>query len=955
MKRLIVLVIAGLLISCSGEKLNTSKMDSSKTVLLEKVEQVGNEVVIPYEKYKLANGLTLIVHEDHSDPIVHVDVTYHVGSSREEINRSGFAHFFEHMMFQGSDNVADEEHFKMLSEAGGTLNGTTNSDRTNYFETLPSNQLELALWLEADRMGFLLDAVTQKKFENQRETVKNERGQRVDNRPYGKRGEMTSKALYPYGHGYAWPVIGWMKDLNAATVADLKKFFMRWYGPNNATLTVGGDIDVKQVIALVEKYFGGINPGPEVKMPEKPAVTLDKDRYVSYEDNVRFPLIQMTFPTIPVRHPDEAPLDLLSDILGSGKNSLFYQSMIKTQYALNAVVQHPCRELGGEFQFIALPNPRSGKTLADLEQLMRKALDDFEVRGVNDEDLLKSKVKAENRTISGLASVAGKVGTLAANNTFTNNPNYIKEDIRRYNDVTKEDVMRVYKKYIKGKASVILSVYQKGKPEQVAAADNFKVNEDASKLTKNNYAELKYKKAVDSFDRSIKPTPGKNPIVQVPDYWEKELSNGLKIIGTENTEIPTMFLQLSIKGGHHAESQEKSGLAALTAALMNETTKNFSNEAMGAELEKTGARITFNAGNNYTTLTVNSLTKYFDRTVELAKEKLFNPKFTQEDFDRVKNQQLQAIKQSQTDATATVSAVFNRLLYGEKHIMAKPSSGTLETLKSVTLDDVKEFYKNYYSPSVSNLVVVGSMKQDAVLAKINFLDSWAKKDVAFTKQPATPKRDKTKLFFVNKDKAAQSEIRVGQISLPFDATGDYYKAGLMNFTLGGAFNSRINLNLREDKGYTYGARSGFRGNHETGIFSAGAGVRANVSDSSLVELMNELKGFKSGITGEELEFMKSSIGQRDARKYETAGQKAGFLRQIIEYNLDKSFVKKQQEILSTMTKKEVDSLINELLNIEKMLILVVGDKEEVLEKLEKVGYGKATVLDTEGSEIIINL
>src|SRR6476620_2910641 len=307
----------------------------AQTRLIEKVTSNGNAIVIPYEKYQLSNGLTLIVHQDHSDPVVHVDVTFHVGSGREEIGKSGFAHFFEHMLFQGSDHVADEQHFKIVSDAGGTLNGSTNRDRTNYFETVPSNQLEKMLWLEADRMGFLLDAVTQQKFEIQRSTVKNERGQNYDNRPYGLAAEVASRNLYPYGHPYSWLTIGYVEELNKVSVNDLKNFFLRWYGPNNATITVGGDVKAAQVVKLVYKYFGPIPKGPEVKPVIVPPAILDADRYVSYVDNyAKLPLLTMTYPTVPNYHPDMEALPCLSQILGQGNSSILYQTMVKKQLAL---------------------------------------------------------------------------------------------------------------------------------------------------------------------------------------------------------------------------------------------------------------------------------------------------------------------------------------------------------------------------------------------------------------------------------------------------------------------------------------------------------------------------------------------------------------------------------------------------------------------------------------------
>src|SRR5215213_7154255 len=420
-----LLLLAALVIAACGQLYAQAK-------LVEKVTRNGSEVVIPYEKYVLPNGLTVVVHEDHSDPVVHVDVTYHVGSAREEIGKSGFAHFFEHMMFQGSDNVGDEQHFKIVTESGGTLNGSTNRDRTNYYETVPSNQLEKMLWLEADRMGFLLDAVTQRKFEIQRSTVKNERGQNYDNRPYGLAGETAARNLYPYGHPYSWLTIGYVEDLNRVDVNDLKNFFLRWYSPNNATVTVGGDVKPAEVVKLVEKYFGSIPRGPEVSKVMVPPAVLDQDRYISYVDNyARLPLLTMTFPTVPNYHPDMAALGCLAQVLGQGNNSLLYQTMVKPQHALQASAGSQLSELAGEFTVRV--TPYQGKSLAEMEKLVRSALDSFEKRGVMDEDLTKFKGAAEAQYINGLQSVAGKVAQLAAFQTFTGNPNKIGDLLKSMN------------------------------------------------------------------------------------------------------------------------------------------------------------------------------------------------------------------------------------------------------------------------------------------------------------------------------------------------------------------------------------------------------------------------------------------------------------------------------------------------------------------------------------------
>ncbi len=920
--------------------------------LIETVTRKPGELVIPYKKYELPNGLTVVVHEDHSDPIVHVDVTYHVGSAREEVGKSGFAHFFEHMMFQGSDNVADEEHFKIVSEAGGTLNGTTNRDRTNYFETLPSNQLETALWLEADRMGFLLDAVTQKKFEVQRETVKNERGQRVDNVPYGKSREKIYAALYPVGHPYSWDVIGYLEDLNRVGVDDLKNFFLRWYGPNNATLTVGGDVSPEQVVKLAEKYFGSIPRGPEVKNMKLPAPVLTQDRYISYEDNVRFPSLQMTLPTVPANHKDEPALDVLSRIIGGGRNSIIYQNLVKTQKMNQAGAFHSTSELAGEFGLSARVLPT--QSLADAEKQLREAVAEFEKRGVTDDDLERYKASAEAGIISRLSSVSGKTSTLAAYQTFNNNPNYITQELAAVKAVTKADVQRVYNQYIKGKKAVILSVVPKGKTELIAKADNFKVDASGYKAPADQYSGLKYVKATDNFDRTKKPTAGANPSITVPPFWKQSMANGIKVIGAKSDEVPTVTMLFTLQGGHKLEAHDpsKAGVASMMASLMNESSLKTSAEDISTQLEKLGSSISFGSGSESMTVSVSSQVKNLDATLALLEERMFQPKFDAADFDRLKKQRLEAIKNTSTQATAVAENVYSKMLYGEGNIRAIPVTGTVKTVENITLDDVKKFYQNYFSPSVTNLVIVGDVEQSQIMPKLSFLNKWAAKPVNMPADFKTTAFDKTKIFIVDKEKAAQSEIRIGYMALPFDATGEYYKASLMNYVLGGAFNSRINLNLREDKGYTYGARSGFSGTEEAGPFTASAGVRSDASDASVVEFMKEIKRFREeGITDAELAFMKSAIGQSDARRYETSFQKAAFLNNMLRYNLDADYVAKQNQILQNITKEEINALAKKYLPVDNMSIMLVGDKASIKPGLEKLGYD-VVELDPEGAPVV---
>ena len=591
-----------------------------------------------------------------------------------------------------------------------------------------------------------------------------------------------------------------------------------------------------------------------------------------------------------------------------------------------------------------------------MEKMVRQTLTEFEKRGVTDDDITRFIAGFESNTIGSLSSVAGKVSQLAAYQTFTNNPNFMTEEWKRCHAVTKEDVMRVYNQYFKNKNCVILSVYPKGQQKAVAAEDNYTVSTEGYKAPDYGYAGMKYVKAKDDFDRTKKPTGGASPVVKVPSTWAAKLKNGIQIIGTKNDEMPKVTLLLSIDGGNRllADDLGKAGLADITAKMMNEATETYTSENMSSELDKIGATISFSAGTESMDIFVETPTKNIDKALNLLAEKILRPKFDAKDFERIVKQGIEQIKIQQAQADFIASNVFNKTLYGNDHIKAMPTSGYSETLTKLTLADVTAFYQKAFAPNLAKLVVVGNVDQKEIMPKLQFLDQWKVRKTVLPKIKAAPPINKTKIYLVDKPKSAQSEIRVGYVTeTPYDATGEYYQTTLMAFPLGGAFNSRVNLNMREDKGWTYGCRAGFSATKDGGLFSGSGGFKVNATDSAVVEFMKEFQNYADkGITAEEVSFMKSSIGQRDALRYESSRQKAFFLANILNYKLPKNYTEKQQKILQTVTANDINALAKKYVTSDKMNIIVVGDKKVILSGLQKLGY-EIVELDVNGQPLVV--
>ncbi|MGR5131187.1 M16 family metallopeptidase [Vibrio alfacsensis] len=905
------------------------------------------KVKIPYQKYQLDNGLTVILAPEDSDPLVHVDVTYHVGSAREDIGKSGFAHFFEHMMFQGSENVGDQQHFKIITEAGGTLNGTTNRDRTNYFETVPANQLEKMLWLESDRMGFLLDAVSQEKFEIQRSTVKNERAQRYDNRPYGLIWERMAEALYPEGHPYSWQTIGYVEDLDRVDVNDLKAFFLRWYGPNNAVITIGGDIDVEQTLAWVNKYFGSIPRGPEVDNAPKQPAKLEENKFITLEDRIQQPMVMIAWPTTYSGEANQASLDTLSSVLGSGTNSLLYQDLVKTQKAVDAGSFHDCAELSCNFYVYAMGDSGEKGDLSKLYDELMQSLNKFSKEGVTKDRLDQLKGQAEADAIFALESVKGKVTQLASNQTFFGQPDLIEKQLEQIRAVKPESVEKAYSDFIQGKNKVTLSVVPKGKIDLAVKPSTFvtpkRTLPEYQKITDD---QLAYRRATDNFDRSVQPPAGAPVEATMPTLYGIHFDNGSELLGTVSTETPTVMMQFSLPAGTRFVDKGKEGLAQLTAAMLQEGTTKRSVEDIQAELDKLGSMISVEASGYTTNISVSSLAKNLAATLKIVEEMLLSPAFKEEDFERVKVQALEGLVYEQQNPSWMASQASRQVLYGDS-VFARPKDGTQAGLNALTLDDVRDFYTKHYTPQSAQIVVVGDISKQDIQKQLAFWSNWEDEAAPLYAPQSIVPLGEQKIHLVDKPGAPQSVVMLVRQGMPYDATGDFYLSQLANFNLAGNFNSRINQNLREDKGYTYGAFGYFSGNVETGSVVFTAQVRADSTVASIIEMENELNEYsQAGMTDDEMKFMRQAVGQKDALKYETPTQKGKLISDILKYNLDKDYLQQRNAIVDTVDKRTLDALAQKWFDPNDYQIVVVGDAKSLRPQLEKLGK------DVEELEII---
>ena len=889
------------------------------------------------KEYTLKNGMRVILHQDKSTPIVTVGVWYHVGAKNEVPGRTGFAHLFEHMMFQGSKNY-DADYFTPLQEAGANINGTTNQDRTWYFETVPSNFLELALMLESDRLGGLLEAMTQEKLDNQRDVVKNERRQRVDNQPYGTAFEKIGDIMYPKPHPYNWTTIGSLEDLQAASMEDVKSFFRQYYVPNNAILVVSGDFEEKQARGWVDKYFGVIAKGGEIARPNVKMPKLEKEIRTTVEDSVPLQRRYMVWHGVRAYAPDEPALDMLGFILATGRTSRLQSNLLYGKEMVSQIgAGNGTNEIGGLFQIQATARP--GKNLDEIEKEINVEIERIKKQPPTVEEMTRALNTIESQTIYGLQTILGKAGQLTTFAGYLGKPDYFQTDLDRYRRVTPAEIMRVANTYLTPNRLVMTYVQRTGEAPRSDRAADRGTSEKKAKLDEAKLAAQTAKL----------PKPGPQPKLSLPPIEKTELANGLEIWMVEQKELPIVSMNLVLKTGSSNEPDAKVGVSTFMSQLLEEGTKTRTAADIANQLQSLGANINTGSGWDSTNVTLQTLTKNLDQALEIYSDVIQNPAFPAKELESRKTRSLIGLRQLRSNPNAISNVVYNKVLYGE-HPYGRVNNEA--TIKAITREDLVNYYESTFRPNNGVLIVVGDFDKAELKSKIEkSFANWKAGDVSARSLPVAKPIEKARIFIVDRPGSAQSVVSVGQVGVD-RSNPDYYALNVMNTILGGGFTSRINMNLREDKGYTYGARSGWSFRRGAGPFSAGGDIQTAYTKEAVAEFIKELNDIRGGrpVTQKELEYNKQSLIRRFPAGFETVGQMSQQLANLVVYDLPDSYINDYIAKVNAITVEDVNRVAKQYLDPAKMAIVIVGDRKVIEPGLKELGYG-ITILDTEGNAL----
>jgi zinc protease len=845
--------------------------------------------------------------------------------------------------------VPEDQYFRLIQSAGGTLNGSTSQDRTNYYETVPKNALEMVLWMESDRMGYLTNTITQQAFAIQQNVVQNEKRQNYDNRPYGHSSTVIARALFPEGHPYSWTTIGEMKDLFNATVEDVKEFHGRFYIPNNATLSIAGDFETEEVKALVQKYFGEIPAGAEVEKLKPMPVTLAETKKLYHEDNfANTAQYTMAFPSAEMYNPDAYALTILSDILAGGKKSPMYNVLVKEKkLTSNVGAYNMAQLLAGTFRIFVNANP--GVSLTEVEKAIFEAFERFETEGFTEKDLEKVKAGQETRFYNMISSVDGKSKQLAEYNMYAGDPGFYKKDMAAMKAVTVADVQRVYEKYIKGRNYVATSFVPRGKVELAAEGSVDAGIEEENILTATEVkieggAAEEIQKTPTSFDRSVQPALGPDVSVTVPSVWRSSLANGMKLFGIEHSEVPLVQYNIVIEGGHMLDDINAPGVANMLAMMLNEGTKNKTPEELEEEIDLLGAMIRVSADDEDITISVNTLTRNFEQTLAIVEEMLLEPRWDSLAFEIARTRVLNNLRRSSIDPTYLGSRALARLTLGEENIFATDVSGTVESVKSMTMDDLKAFYEKNISPSVATFLVVGSVDQTGVEKALARLGTdWSAKKVQIPEIAYAQAPEKAGVYFVDVPGAKQSNIYIGAPAIP-RSHPDYYPAYVANYKLGGSFNGYVNLVLREEKGYTYGARTNFNAQKHYGTFVASSAVRSTATLESAEIFRDLMKQYRDGVSQDDIDFTKDALLKGNALRFETHRALLGMLGTMSEHGLPDDYIAREEDYVRKLTVDDVNTTVQKYIDPMKMYYVVAGDAATQLRELKKLGFGEPVLI-----------
>lgn len=955
----------------------------------------GSHLNLKVTEVKLQNGLRLILHEDHSTPVVAVNIWYHVGSKNETPGKTGFAHLFEHMMFQGSKNW-NEDYFFPLQEAGGSINGSTNADRTNYYEVVPSNFLELALYLEADRMSALLDAMTEEKLANQRDVVKNEKRQRIDNQPYGVAYAKIAETMYPPTHPYHWIVIGSLEDLTAASMEDVQAFFRRYYVPNNATLTIAGDIRPEQARQLVEKYFGPIPAGKPVPRVTAPTPTLEREVRLREEDRVTLPRTYMAWHTVPAFSEHDAALDMLASVLASGKGSRLYRRLVyEEQIAQDVAAFHPSREIAGEFRIMATARP--GKALVDIEKMVDEEIAKIKAAPPTQEDVQRAYNEYEASFIYGLQTVLGKADQLNQYATYIGQPVFFRQHLAAYRRVTPADVQRVARRFLTANRlvlNVVPRTPQRTSGDPVAPGTKTETPAPATQQaagtaprttpattgdrptgaqpqTKSEQAQTRpagsspgapagssqtVQEPKARPDTSRLPKPGPDSAFRLPELQRRKLSNGLEVLIVEHHELPVLNMNLVVRTGGAADPAKRPGLANMTASMLDEGTRTRSALDIANALATIGATLNTTASWDSSSASMLILTRHLDRALDIFTDVLLNASFPDAELRRLRDQLTATLQQRRDNPNAIAGTVYPSLIFGRTHPYGHPLIGDEMSARALVRGEVVNFYDTFYRPNNSVLLAVGDVTPDQLMPKLEkAFAGWKPAQVpAVDVSAAAATRARNTIYVVDRPGAAQSVLTIGHVGVP-RSTEDFFAILVLNTLLGGQFTSRVNMNLRESKGYTYGARTAFDLRRGSGPFSASAAVHTAMTKEAVVEFMRELRGVRGDmpIAAEELAYAKQSIIRGFPRGFETPAQIGGRLEEVVIHDLSHDYFNTFIARVNAVGIEDVKRAARRYIDPDRLAILVVGDRHAIEPGLRELGAiaNDIVFVDAEGRPI----